>query len=145
MAKKQKRPVSQTVVSKKTPVDSPELETNECLHFRFDRADLDGRWSLGKMSAEDAEDFFTCLKSISSMTATEVFKSNKGDFYKDMSLSPEPEAARLLGEKYEGADSLHVLRVTSTKRLLGFRVGTVFSAIWWDPNHEVWPSTKKHT
>ncbi|MDQ1010386.1 hypothetical protein QFZ82_004871 [Streptomyces sp. V4I23] len=36
------------------------------------------------------------------------------------------------------------LRFTGKQRLYGFLVGNVF-VLWWDPEHEVYPSPLKHT
>jgi hypothetical protein len=40
---------------------------------------------------------------------------------------------------------ISVFRVTGEKRLYGFRCSNVFHVVWWDPQHVVWPSRKKHT
>ncbi|MBQ1165949.1 hypothetical protein KBZ21_49005, partial [Streptomyces sp. A73] len=37
------------------------------------------------------------------------------------------------------------LRIGGAGRLGGFLVGHVFHIIWWDPDHQVWPSKKKNT
>ncbi|MBQ1167191.1 hypothetical protein KBZ21_55250, partial [Streptomyces sp. A73] len=37
------------------------------------------------------------------------------------------------------------LRIGGAGRLWGFLVGPVFHIIWWDPDHQVWPSKKKNT
>lgn len=42
-------------------------------------------------------------------------------------------------------DALARFRLGGTERLYGFLVGNEFHILWWDPNHEVWPSTRKHT
>ena len=41
--------------------------------------------------------------------------------------------------------SIARLQLTGQQRLYGFLVDAVFHVVWWDPNHEIWPSTLKHT
>ena len=51
-----------------------------------------------------------------------------------------------LAKYYEReGDALARFRLGGTERLYGFLVGNEFHILWWDPNHEVWPSTRKHT
>lgn len=42
-------------------------------------------------------------------------------------------------------DCIHRLSIGGKKRLYGFLVGTVFHIVFWDPEHEIWPSQKKRT
>lgn len=37
------------------------------------------------------------------------------------------------------------IRELFTRRLYGFLLGHVFHVVWWDPDHEIWPSKLKHT
>jgi len=36
-------------------------------------------------------------------------------------------------------------RFAGEQRLWGFRRGRVFHVVWWDPDHKVCPSEKRHT
>ncbi|MER7822842.1 hypothetical protein ABTX85_09795 [Streptomyces sp. NPDC096097] len=40
---------------------------------------------------------------------------------------------------------IHRLRLQGAQRLYGFLDGNVFHVVWWDPEHDVYPSKKKHT
>jgi hypothetical protein len=42
-------------------------------------------------------------------------------------------------------DQISRLRVTGRGRLYGFRRDERFYALWWDPEHAIYPSPKKHT
>ena len=45
----------------------------------------------------------------------------------------------------EDYDSLFRFRFGGRERLWGIRQENIFYLLWWDPRHEVCPSTKKHT
>ena len=40
---------------------------------------------------------------------------------------------------------ISVLRLGGQERLFGFRDRNVFHVVWWDPQHQIWPSLKKNT
>lgn len=42
-------------------------------------------------------------------------------------------------------DQLFSLRLTGRRRVWGVRDVAILNIVWWDPNHEVCPSKKKHT
>ena len=52
---------------------------------------------------------------------------------------------RLEDLKLDDNESLISLRLTGTQRIWGIRIGNILQLLWWDPNHEVCPSEKKHT
>ncbi|MGH9069353.1 MAG: hypothetical protein ACRD0J_17955 [Acidimicrobiales bacterium] len=55
-------------------------------------------------------------------------------------------AKRRLGElDLDDYDSLWELHLTGKQRLWAVRDGPVLALLWWDPNHQVCPSHKKHT
>jgi predicted DNA-binding transcriptional regulator AlpA len=45
----------------------------------------------------------------------------------------------------QASNDLFSLRLSSLERLWGLRSNDVFSVLWWDPNHQICPSPKKHT
>ncbi|MCA1596259.1 MAG: hypothetical protein LC772_07525 [Chloroflexi bacterium] len=50
---------------------------------------------------------------------------------------------RVIG--HEDQDALMSLRLGGTERLWGMMDGHLFLILWWDPDHEVAPSHKRHT
>lgn len=42
----------------------------------------------------------------------------------------------------EGEEELFRFRLSGTQRLWGFRSGSLFRMIWWDPEHRVYPTEK---
>lgn len=45
----------------------------------------------------------------------------------------------------EDSDAVFSFALNNLLRIIGIRRGKEFSVLWYDPNHEVCPSTKKHT
>ncbi len=57
-----------------------------------------------------------------------------------------PDARRCLEEIGLGdTDELFSLRLTGKQRLWGIRDREILRILWWDPEHHVCPSAKKHT
>jgi hypothetical protein len=52
---------------------------------------------------------------------------------------------RLSQLNLDDAEKLVSLRLTGTQRVWGIRMENILQILWWDPNHQVYPSTKKHT
>ncbi|MBI3508814.1 MAG: hypothetical protein HY069_04205 [Chlamydiia bacterium] len=52
---------------------------------------------------------------------------------------------RLIQLQKDDLDQLFSLRLTGKKRIWGIKEGNILWMLWWDPNHEVCPSIKKHT
>ncbi len=42
-------------------------------------------------------------------------------------------------------DELWRLELTGLQRLWGIRNQSIFRALWWDPQHKIYPTKKKHT
>jgi hypothetical protein len=57
----------------------------------------------------------------------------------------KPAQDRLRQIKRDDLDALVSIRVTGRQRLFGFRRQNVLYVLWWDPDHQVYPSTLKHT
>ncbi|MCU7816542.1 MAG: hypothetical protein KZQ81_15420 [Candidatus Thiodiazotropha sp. (ex Rostrolucina anterorostrata)] len=52
---------------------------------------------------------------------------------------------RLVEIQQDDIDELFSLRLGGKERVWGIRDQSVLKILWWDPNHEVCPSLKKHT
>lgn len=52
---------------------------------------------------------------------------------------------RLRELKLDDVDQLLSLRLQATQRVWGLLERGVVTLLWWDPNHEICPSVKKHT
>jgi len=52
---------------------------------------------------------------------------------------------RLTKINLDDTEILVSLRLTSKQRIWGIRAGNIFRILWWDPEHQVYPSHLKHT
>ncbi|BDR53130.1 hypothetical protein KIM372_10370 [Bombiscardovia nodaiensis] len=118
--------------------------------FRFDAVDLEGDcpWSLANMTVADHAELLAKLKEYERSTVGELTSATMHNFtiYHDFSRCPNSQAVQRLGSHYEReGDSIARFSLSGKKRLYGFLIDNHFHIVWWDPEHEIWPSHKKHT
>lgn len=132
-----------------TATSQPEEKMRQTLVFRFDCTDLDNDcpWSLANVSPDDQKDLLEHLRQYESRTVGELRGGRLSDFksYPDFADCPNKMAVNRLATHYDATDSIARFRLSGTKRLYGFLVDNEFHLLWWDPNHKVWPSRKRHT
>lgn len=121
----------------------------ETICYRFGMVDRDGPWGFDKVDGAAFGAVMDKLKSFETMTVNELFAVDS-QHGKDYSLAALQEAnrdacRRLEELKHDDLDHISRLRLGGRKRLYGYRLLNVFYLIWWDPEHEVYPSRKKHT
>jgi len=115
------------------------------LCWRFGHADADGPWSLGKLTKAEVDALGEAMVKFESMTVTELFKGSPGKDYEVARIPNKDALARLDEIQLSDMTQISCLRIGGKGRLYGFRVDNVFHLVWWDPEHEVWPTEKKHT
>ena len=52
---------------------------------------------------------------------------------------------RLAGLNLDDTETLVSLRLTGRQRIWGIRVANILRVLWWDPEHQVYPSELKYT
>lgn len=114
--------------------------------WRFADLDDDGPWALSACSTTDLPDIFAKLKTFESMTIGEIF-SPGSDHGKSYSVETLPKHAldRLTELRRDDETELVRLRFSGKKRFYGILREHVFHVLWWDPEHEVYPSQKRNT
>lgn len=103
---------------------------------------------MGNMSETDHKDLLMKLKEYEKKTVEELLSRSFRLFetYDDFSKCPNQAAVNRLGAIYEkDGDSIARFRLSGRKRLYGFLIDNQFHIVWWDPEHQIWPSKKKHT
>ncbi len=111
--------------------------------WRLSLLDLDGPWGWRNI---DAAAFFQIHARLADCEKTTWHQLGlagshpipKGDIIRAAQL-------RLQEIGQDDIDEIYSLRFTGRQRLWGIREEHVFKALWWDPEHEVCPSYKKHT
>lgn len=71
--------------------------------------------------------------------------NSKHHFLRPEELSKESQERLTAKGLEEANDALFSFALNNTLRIVGIREGERFKVLWYDPNHEVCPSVKKHT
>ncbi|WP_189209036.1 hypothetical protein [Actinokineospora fastidiosa] len=110
----------------------------------FSRIDLDGPWCLTKISQTDHRNLLSRIQSFETMTVREAFNHGEepGKDYAIEDLPSKAARKRLEELTFDDRDHISRLRIGNLGRLYGFREGARFYALWWDPEHEIWPTKK---
>jgi hypothetical protein len=112
--------------------------------WRVGRIDFGGPWCPQKSMPEaDLLDVIDRLRGLESMTWDQIGAT--GSHFVEVWKLIKEAKERLQELKIDDIDELYSLRFTNLMRLWGIREGRVFSALWWDPEHKICPSPKKHT
>jgi hypothetical protein len=123
------------------------LETE--IRFRFDSIDITEYWCLGGISTSDLHQLLPRLKHFETMKIKELFYGgtsarNLGKNYSVNTIIPAAQK-RLQQLGMDDQDEIFRLRIDGEKRLYGILRGFEFSIIWWDPEHEIFPSELRNT
>jgi hypothetical protein len=142
--KKDRQPTLKSApTSGKTPrvSDAPRSTHNEKPAWRFTALDTDGPWCWTKIA--DARYVIGKLRHFETMTWGEI--RARGSHAIAVSDLVSEAQARLEAIKQGDIESVFSLRLTGRERVFGILDGATLKLLWWDPLHEVCPSTLKHT
>src|SRR5690606_20838174 len=118
----------------------PRAETSDSrVAWRFCHVDHAGPWGFGTLTIAELMDK---LAAFESMTCREIFDMGEepGKHY-DVAAIPNKIAAQRLDElRLSDMTKISRLRLGGKPRLYGLLHGNVFHILWWDPEHEIWPS-----
>ena len=120
-----------------------------CLRIRLSHLDVGGPFCLTDIEKEHFMQLIGRVKSFESMQRTVVFApgSEEGKVYAVADLPSRAARERLVELEYDDQTEIARLRISGERRLYGFlsEDSPDFWALWWDPEHEIWPSTKRNT
>jgi hypothetical protein len=119
---------------------------NRQIVWRFQDVDNEGSWGFAGLDGAGLVDLMAKLGHFESMTVRELFyKGEEPGKQYDVEGLPAPTLARLVELRRDDETKLARLRLTGPCRLYGFMREHVFHVLWWDPQHQVYPSQKRHT
>lgn len=134
--------------SRKRPVEKVNADSylNHNPIWRFYKSDdSHDKWGL-KSNCNFNEELLDRLEDLESMTWSDIkIGAKKENHFINISELCREAQKRITDDLKLDVDQLFSIRVTGRKRLWGILEQGVFSIIWYDPNHEVCPSLKKHT
>lgn len=119
------------------------------IRVRFGDIDVGGPFCITTITPEHFAELIDRIKSFETMSYNEVFNggSGMGKSY-EVAKIPNTQARNRLTElKLDDQTEISRLHISGRRRLYGFMPngGPDFYALWWDPEHVIWPSLKKHT
>jgi hypothetical protein len=83
------------------------------------------------------------LSSLETMTWREILvTARKHNHFCNVDELSKP-AREIIDRGWEGADRVLSVRLTNLKRIWGIFEDGVLYLLWWDPDHQVFPSTFK--
>lgn len=123
--------------------ENPESYFDWTPSWNFSKCDLEyEKWSLKKSNI--FSEIIPKLISFEQRKWSDIVSDKKHNHWIDCKELSK-EAQNRLSEIKLYYDSLFSLRLTGTLRLFGYIENGIFYIIWYDPNHEVSPTSKKHT
>jgi len=140
-----KNPSKKDTPPRLTPPVENEADRN--LVISFGRFDLHGPWCVREIGADGLVKLFESVRDYERMRAVDIFNgySDRGADYTIPGGLCRKAQERLGELRLDDRDMISRLRITGRRRLFGLREGHMFYALWWDPEHEVYPVEKRHT
>ena len=120
--------------------------------WMFDKIDRSGNYAFDVNRADfDHKEVFGKMADYSSMTWGEVKRQthddgkSKNHFPAPGSLSKEAVERLTAKDLEEFSDYIFSFALQNKIRIVGIRNGEKFHVLWYDPDHEICPSKKRHT
>jgi len=104
-------------------------------------ADSFGWHSVGVTKFHDIRDK---LANFETMTWSKILRGSQNHAILRVDLCQDAQK-RLRALKLDDIDSLISLRLSGTERIFGILERGVLRVLWWDPEHRICPSPKRHT
>lgn len=142
--KNNKRPVAKAKPqARKRPVAGTHIGDRKTVVWALGYVDMKGEWGWSSCDGSSVETILRFLKKLEGCVHSEVF-GPRHKFIKIESLCPRAQK-RLQEIELDDLDGLWELHMSGKVRIWGHRVEHVFYPVWWDPDHTVCPSRKRHT
>lgn len=116
------------------------------LCWRFAHVDHDSQWGFDSMEPAVLCEVLRKLADCESMTVSELRGTRR--LFKEYDLPGglcKDALARLTAMRRDDMTKIQRLEFTGLQRLYGFMEGNVFHVVWWDPEHQVYPSRLRNT
>lgn len=118
--------------------------TSDIVAWQFQALDPHGPWGWTIDAATILELILPRIQAFESMTWTEI-EGKTGSHYIDVESIISSAQKRLSEIGQDDVDSLFSLRLQGKPRIWGIRDRHILKVLWWDPEHAICPSEKKHT
>ena len=155
MSRKDRRPIAALPPDAKKQVrlrQDPSSYSESTIAWRIrllDRVHDEWGWHLPKDSDKEHtiwSRIHNALKSYETMSWATIDKKHSCHSWSVTDLPKKAQEGLLRqGLKLEQLEGLYQLAVGSKGRIFGIRDRNLFSILWWDSEHTVFPTEKKHT
>jgi hypothetical protein len=107
--------------------------------------DLGGPFGwAGVLQHEGFAELFGALSAFETMTWAEI-KANNSSHSVRVDLLSKAARDRLVEIEQDDVEELFSLRISGRRRVWGIQDRHILRLLWWDPEHEVFPTSPKHT
>ena len=121
----------------------PNLE-QQYLAWRFSHADIGGPYSCAVFGKKDLQLLWDRLRAFEKMNVAKL--RDQGSYHSPATTSISREAKQRLSElSLDDIDVLHSFPITGPCRLWCMKHQNIMCVLWWDRNHGVCPTLKRHT
>jgi hypothetical protein len=124
----------------------PDTYNNKKPAWRSFRLELTYQYGWQNIDAATLRTIHEKLSNFESMTWREILLDSKKQNHTVPVQNLCKEARdRLIELNLDDIDEITSLRLSGTQRIWGILDQGVMELLWWDPHHQVYPSTKKNT
>lgn len=129
----------------KKPVSVPIVSTQtKKLVWKVARIDDNSPWGWNQITCPDfLRNIWDKMRNFETMTWSEILGRNHHAIAVNDIIQPAQNRLEQLG--YDDQAELVSFRLSNTERIWAIRSGEEAFLLWWDPNHEIYPSALKHT
>lgn len=114
--------------------------------WRISHLETEAPYGWHEIDIQTFEYIKTKLAGFESMTWSQILIDGKKQHHSvDVDQIIKKAKLRLEATKQDDIDSLVSLSLSGKCRVWGIFEEGVLRLLWWDPNHEICPSNKKHT
>ena len=140
-----KRPKTRVKVkNQKVPKEGPKKEKPRTFTWSFSLIDLEG--PFGWHNCVEADKFHEVLKKKGELESFHFSQlPQQGSHSVKVSKLSSEAQKRLVEINQDDNDALYSFRISGKNRFWCILQGNIFGVLWWDPEHLVCPSQKKHT
>ena len=129
---------------KKARSDPQLTAQDKTIMWELSAIDANGQWGWNQVNCTFFfKNIWKKMRGFETMTWDEILGTNHHAIAVRDIITPAQKRLQELG--HDDVDELVSFRLTGKQRLWAIRLRNESRLLWWDPNHEICPSHKRHT
>lgn len=136
------------VKNKRFEIPQPSINKNDKLTFSFEFYDNNGKYCLSKFKQGDVPLVLERLKQLNEKTINEILRDKNvlhfHEVYWERTTEKKGFPSSTVNSFNPFQFSLNGIN-NQKARIYGALTSTIFYIVWFDLEHQIWPSIKKHT